>query len=144
MQDTIRLPSNRPYLVRAIYEWLTDNAQTPHLIVDADYADVEVPQHLVENGQIVLNIGPTAVRDLDLANDAISFSARFSGRSVPMYVPIGAVMGLISRESGNGMFFRPKEQAPEDDEPPPPQKKAPTAGRLGNKTRRRAQLKVVK
>ncbi len=136
----MKLPSNRPYLVRAIYEWLTDNAQTPHLIVDAEYEDVHVPQYLVDNGQIVLNIGPTAVRDLDLANDAISFSARFSGRPVLIYVPIGAVLGVVSRESGNGMFFQPAE--PEDDAPPP-QKKTP-GRKPAEKTGRRATLKVVK
>ncbi|MEM6406688.1 MAG: ClpXP protease specificity-enhancing factor [Pseudomonadota bacterium] len=139
----MKLPSNRPYLVRAIYEWLTDHAQTPYLIVDAEYEDVHVPQHLVDDGRIVLNIGPTAVRDLDLANEAISFSARFNGRPTPVYVPIQAVTGLFSRENGHGMFFQPEAQVQEDNEPtpPPPQKKAPGAkpGKTG-----RPVLKVVK
>ena len=140
----MKLPSNRPYLVRAIYEWLTDNAQTPYLIVNAAYEDVQVPQHLVDNGQIVLNISPTAVRDLDLANDAISFSARFGGHPMLVYVPILAVMGLISREGGHGMFFRPEEQETEGDEPPPPPQKKTIPGVRPQKTGRRPNLKIVK
>jgi stringent starvation protein B len=142
MQDAMKLPSNRPYMVRAIYEWLTDNAQTPYLMVNAEYEDVHIPQHLVDDGRIVLNIGPTAVRDLDLANDAISFSARFSGRPMSVYVPIQAVMGLFSRENGHGMFFQSEARDQEDNDPtPPPLNKAPGAkpGKTG-----RPVLKVVK
>ncbi len=138
----MQLSSDRPYLVRAVYEWLTDNAQTPYLLVDAEYEDVHVPQHLVENGQIVLNIGPTAVRDLDLANDAISFSARFSGHPVSVYVPMPAVIGLFAHESRRGMFFQPENKGQKDDVPvpPPPQK---TPGTKPGKTGRPV-LKVVK
>lgn len=141
----MNLPSNRPYFVRAIYDWLSDNAQTPYLVVDAEYEDVYVPQHLVENGKIVLNISMSAVRELDLGNDAVSFSARFNGRAMDIYIPINAVLGLVSREHGDGMFFRNKDadatdtDAPEDPPPVPP---APEPSKSRKKGR--PKLKIVK
>ena len=141
----MNLPSNRPYFVRAIYDWLTDNAQTPYLVVDAEYEDVYIPQYLVENGKIVLNISMSAVRELELGNEAVTFSARFNGRAMDIYIPIDAVLGLVSREHGDGMFFRAKEaETTEEDAPedPPPATLAPEPNKLRKKGRPR--LKIVK
>ena len=116
------MTSNRPYLIRAIWEWIVDNGLTPHLLVDAEREGVEVPRQFVEDGRIVLNLGPTAVRDLDLGNDYISFNARFSGTPMAVLIPVSAVLGLYARENGEGMLF-PREELPSeppDDEPQPP------------------------
>jgi len=131
--------SNRPYLIRALYEWLVDNQQTPYFLVDAERPDVVVPHEYVEEGRIVLNVGPTAVRDLDLGNEAVSFNARFGGHAHDIYVPPDAVLGVYSRENGQGMLF-PEEESPEGpgdgpEEPPTP----PSGGGRGRPT-----LKVVK
>jgi len=110
---------NRPYLIRAIYEWLVDNGMTPHLLVDARANGVEVPPAYVSDGQIVLNIAPGAVRDLRLGNDMISFNARFGGLPTDIFVPPGAVLGIYARENGHGMLF--SEDADGDGgEPRPP------------------------
>ena len=140
----MNLPSNRPYFIRAIYEWLADNAQTPYLVVDAEYEDVYIPQYLVEDGKIVLNISMTAVRELDLGNEAVTFSARFNGRAMDVYIPINAVLGLVSREHGDGMFFRAKEATADGDSPDdqPPSTPAPGPSKLRKKGR--PKLKVVK
>jgi stringent starvation protein B len=97
--------SNRPYLIRALYEWLVDNDLTPHLLVDATMDNVEVPTQFVEDGRIVLNINPTAVMNLQLDNDFISFNARFGGRETSVFIPPQAVLGIYARENGRGMLF---------------------------------------
>jgi len=116
------MSSNRPYLIRALYEWLVDNRQTPYFLVDAEREDTVVPRDFVEDGRIVLNLSPNAVRDLDLGNELIHFSARFSGQAMEVMVPPDAVLGVYSRENGQGMLF-PETESPEDDgdEPEPPQ-----------------------
>ena len=101
------MTSNRPYLIRALYEWLVDNQQTPYFLVDAERPDVVVPHEYVEEGRIVLNVGPTAVRDLDLGNEAVSFNARFGGHAHDIYVPPDAVLGVYSRENGQASAFLP-------------------------------------
>jgi stringent starvation protein B len=118
------MTSNRPYLLRALYEWLVDNSCTPHLVVFANVPGVAVPQqHINKDGQIILNIAPSAVKDLFIANDAVSFSARFSGVVNNIYVPCGAVLGIYGRENGQGMMFE-LEVPPES--PTPPTKPVPT------------------
>lgn len=92
------------YLIRAIHEWCVDNALTPHLLVKVD-AQTRVPMAFVKNGEIVLNINYTAVKDLHIDNDAVVFSARFSGVAQHIYVPIGRVAGVFARENSQGMFF---------------------------------------
>lgn len=122
------MTSSRPYLVRAIYEWLNDNNLTAHVLVDATRAGVQVPTAYVQDGRIVLNIAPGAVRDLFIHNDRLTFSARFGG--VPMVVdaPMAAVLAIYARENGQGMFFDEEEDLPPDDnghdEPPEPEKPA--------------------
>ncbi len=119
------MTSNRPYLIRALYDWLVDNDLTPHLLVEANADDVSVPSQFIEDGKIVLNIGPAAVRYLELGNDSIQFEARFGGAPMQVAFPPSAVLGIYARENGRGMLF-PDEQAAEsrgsapDDDPEPP------------------------
>ncbi|NVJ62584.1 MAG: ClpXP protease specificity-enhancing factor [Gammaproteobacteria bacterium] len=97
--------SNKPYLVRALYDWILDNQGTPHLIVNAEWPGVQVPREHVKNGEIVLNISPTAVQALSLENEEVSFNARFSGVARVVRVPIGAILAIIARENAQGMAF---------------------------------------
>ena len=99
------LNSHRPYLIRAIREWAIDNHLTPQLLVNAEADGVDVPAEFVEDGQIVLNISPQAVDDLEMGNEFISFSARFGGVSRSVLVPVAAVMAVFDRESRQGMSF---------------------------------------
>ena len=110
---------SRPYIMRALYEWIVDNDCTPYVLVDAAVADVMVPQQFVKDGQIVLNISPGAVMDLNIGNDAMAFNGRFGGVATDIYVPIPAVVGLYARENGQGMVFEPEESTPPPDEAPP-------------------------
>lgn len=108
------ISSRRPYLIRALYDWVLDNDLTPHLLVAADVPGVEVPHRFVtEEGRITINVSPTAVRGLTLGNDLITFSARFSGRSHTISLPPGAVLALYARENGEGMLFGEAEEPPE-------------------------------
>jgi stringent starvation protein B len=108
-EQEMNLSPTRPYLARAIYEWICDNNLTPYLLVDATQPHTEVPVQFVQDGQIVLNIVPHAVNQLLMSNEAITFSARFGGVSKDIYVPIQAVLGLYARENGQGLFFDPDE-----------------------------------
>ena len=99
------MKSSRPYLARALYEWLLDNELTPYLVVDATLPGVEVPRQFVQNGQIVLNVAPTAVRDLFMENQAIGFNARFGGQPMQVMVPTPALIAIYARENGVGMVF---------------------------------------
>ena len=98
------IASTKPYMVRAIHEWCIDNALTPHLLVVVNQKTM-VPQAFVKNGEIVLNLNYSATKDLRIDNDAITFSARFSGVAQNLYVPMDAVRGIFARENGQGMFF---------------------------------------
>lgn len=108
--------STKPYLIRALFEWCVDNGYTPHLLVTVN-GQTRVPMAYVKDGEIVLNLGPAATKDLQMSNDAISFSARFSGVSTSLHVPISAVRGIYARESGHGMFFEPEPEVAEDSTP---------------------------
>ncbi|TCV83732.1 ClpXP protease specificity-enhancing factor [Sulfurirhabdus autotrophica] len=99
--------STKPYIIRAIYEWCSDSGLTPYLAVAVD-SQTRVPMEFVKDGEIVLNLSLSATNNLTMGNDAIQFSARFSGASRELYVPVKAVIGIFSRENGQGMFF-PKE-----------------------------------
>ena len=132
------MTSNRPYLIRALYEWLVDNHQTPYFLLDATHADTIVPHDFIEDGRIVLNLAPSAVRDLDLGNEWIRFNARFSGRAMDVIFPPDAVLGVYSRENGQGMLFPEAEAADSHEDEPPEPPAAPSGG--GG----RPALKVVK
>ena len=98
------LTSTKPYMIRALHEWCVDNALTPHLLVAVN-AQTRVPMAYVKDGEIVLNLSYGATKGLSIENDAITFSARFSGVSQSLYVPMQAVRGIFARENGQGMFF---------------------------------------
>ena len=123
------MTSSRPYLLRAVHEWIADNGLTPQIVVDAQHEQVRVPTAYVRDGKIVLNVSSTAVRGLSLGNERVEFSARFGGTPFDVFVPIGAVLAIMARENGTGMSF---PDAGGDRPPPPPQ------------PRRRPSLKVVK
>jgi stringent starvation protein B len=142
--------SSRPYLVRALYEWIVDNDCTPHMLVNAEFPAVQIPEGFASDGQIVLNVSPSAVRHLHMDNDSVSFEGRFGGVPHSLFVPIGAILGIYARENGQGMVFELeppmdedgdaddflREVDPEDDQPPPDgQPPRPTG---------RPSLKVVK
>ena len=147
--------SSVPYLIRAINEWILDNNCTPYIVVDATMDDVSVPLEHVKDGQIVLNIGPQAIRNLSISSEYVMFSGRFAGIAHEVYAPIGAVMGIITKENGEGMWFpREEEESPEPtpDGPTPSDfplggasSKEPSAGGRGQKPKKGApSLKVVK
>ena len=117
--------SSVPYLIRAINEWILDNGCTPYLIVDATMDDVSVPLEHVKDGQIVLNISPKAIRDLVISDEFVMFSGRFSGIAHEIHAPIEAIMGIITKENGEGMWFPKEEQSPDPDHPEPAPPKGP-------------------
>lgn len=97
--------SKRPYLIRAMHEWMGDNLNTPHIVVDAGVDGVTVPTEHVKDGKIILNISETAAHNLKMTNSAISFRARFSGVPFDVWVPMKSVLGIYARETGQGMIF---------------------------------------
>jgi stringent starvation protein B len=99
------MSSTHPYLIRAMHEWISDNNQTPQIIVDATVDGVEVPVGHIKDGRIVLNIGFSATANLQLGNEFISFDARFDGKASSIILPVAAVQGIYASESGQGMFF---------------------------------------
>jgi stringent starvation protein B len=129
------MTSSRPYMLRALYEWIVDNDCTPYVVINALREDAQIPRAYVKDDQIVLNISPTAVLGLKLDNDGLMFSARFGGVPMEVYAPIGAVLGIYARENGQGMVFE-AEDAPAEPPPAPP---APAGGKPN-----RPGLKVVK
>jgi stringent starvation protein B len=149
------MKARRPYLLRAIHEWITDSLCTPHIVVDANVAGVEVPRQYVKDGKIVLNISWNATANLRLGNDEVSFSGRFGGASMAVRIPMAAVLAIYARETGQGMIFTdedvdappsaeatapaapaPVPSRPDDGDETPPPPPRPSGGR--------ARLKVVK
>ncbi len=129
--------SSRPYLIRAIYDWIVDSGLTPYMLVNAGMANVTVPTQYIEDGKIILNINPQAVRGLELTNEWVMFSARFSGVSMDVSLPPLAVLAIYAKENGRGMVFSEEEvdesDAPDSappsgggDEPPQPPKGRPS------------------
>jgi stringent starvation protein B len=129
---------NRPYLIRALYEWILDNEMTPYLLVDSARPGTRVPMDLVQEGKIVLNISPSAVRGLVLGNEHIAFDARFGGVPMDVEVPTNAVLGIYARENGRGMLF-PDEEPQASDE-----KDTGKDSKPSKPTRERPTLKVIK
>lgn len=105
--------STKPYLIRALYEWCVDNEQTPHIAVWVD-EQTKVPMQFVKDDEIVLNIGPNACQGLSIANDWVSFSARFGGVSHDVWIPTGNILTIFARETGEGMGFELEKSVPED------------------------------
>ncbi|WP_170826560.1 ClpXP protease specificity-enhancing factor [Alteromonas confluentis] len=110
-----KMTSNQPYLLRAFYEWIVDNDLTPYIVVDATLQGVEVPQEFVKDGQIVLNVSPSACVNFTMDLDALSFQARFGGQPRQIYLPCYAVLAVYARENGAGTVFAVEEdmQLPE-------------------------------
>src|SRR5690348_9132466 len=114
--DQSAMTSNRPYLLRAIYDWISDNGFTPYMLVDAARPGVRVPAAAIRDGKVVLNIAMRAVANLELGNDRIRCMARFGGVSQPLDVPVAAVQAIYAQENGQGMMFpseEPGEPSPE-------------------------------
>lgn len=127
---------SRPYLIRALYEWILDNGQTPYILVDAEGESVVVPRQFVEGGKIVLNITPTAVQNLQLGNQFVELDARFSGTPMHVSVPVMSVLAIYARENGKGMVFTDEDGGGNE---PPPEGTPPE-----DEKAKRPQLRVVK
>ena len=102
--------SSRPYLIRALHEWIVDNQCTPYLLISSCFPGTVVPDGFAQDGQIVLNASPSAVRYLHMDNESISFEARFSGSPFQLYIPMAAVLAIYAKENGQGMFFELEEE----------------------------------
>ena len=131
------MTSSRPYLLRALYEWILENECTPYVLVNAMADDVEVPQQYVKNGKIVLNVSPAAVSGLEMDNQNMSFSGRFGGVPISVFVPIEAVMGIYAKENGQGMFFDVEEDSP-------PTEPSPKKGEVKSIKSSKTNLKLIK
>jgi len=146
------MTSSRPYMVRALYEWILDNNCTPYILVNAFAEGVEVPQNYVKDGQIVLNISPTAVQAMVVMDEGVEFNGRFGGIPTRVYVPIGAVLGIYAKENGQGMIFdhdkspNPTSPSPAGTSPVGIDGNAPSADSKASKPRVKGKpsLKVVK
>ncbi len=114
------MTSSRPYIFRAIHQWITDNGLTPYVLVNAEYPGASVPEQHIENGKIILNISPRAVSHWQLDNDWITFSARFGGKSRDITIPVQAVLAIYARENGKGMVFERENGATAQAGPPHP------------------------
>jgi stringent starvation protein B len=128
------MTSNRPYLLRALYEWISDNGLTPYLLVDAAAEQVRVPPGAAKDGRVVLNIAARAVTQFEIGNDRVVFLARFGGVSQQVFVPMAAVLAIYAQENGQGMMFS-ADNAPTD---PPPQPSQP------DEAPKRPHLRVIK
>ena len=133
----MQMTSSRPYLIRAMYQWIADNGMTPHLLVNVSVEGVQVPAEHVQNGKIILNIAPMAITGLILGDDDVTFSARFSGQSMSIFIPIEAVLAVYAKENGQGMMFSEDDGAissPDSNDKPEPDPDKP----------KRPSLRVVK
>lgn len=141
------MTSSRPYLIRALYDWINDNQMTPHLLVDANTSGVRVPPEHVHDGRIVLNINSSAVQNLELGNEWIFFGARFGGVSHELEIPVAAVLAIYARESGQSMVFGREPGGDEiDPTDPDAETNADSQAQTGksNRPRKKPTLKVVK
>ena len=134
------MKSRRPYLLRAMHEWISDSNCTPHIVVDAGVTGVEVPRQFVQDGKIVLNVSWTATAQMHIGNDELSFNGRFGGTSMHVRVPVEAVLAIYARETGQGMIFADEPEAPPPAGPPEPEPQEPSPKPSAG----RAKLKVVK
>ena len=140
------MTSSRPYLIRALYEWIVDNGFTPYMLVDTAHDVVEVPRAFVENGRIILNVSPEATHSLVLGNEAVTFNARFSGTAMDVHVPVLSVLAIYARENGQGMMFGEQDDTPSPDPTPTSDtsKFEPDKGLKAPSESKRPNLKIVK
>lgn len=100
------MKTSRPYLIRAMHEWIIDCDLTPYALVDANHADVIIPREYIEDGKILLNISPGATQNLNIGNEFVLFSARFNGKAMEVSFPVEAVLAVYAKENGRGMMFK--------------------------------------
>jgi len=134
---------SRPYLIRAMHEWIIDSDLTPYVLVDANYRDVVIPTQYVEDGKILLNISHGATQNLNLGNEYVIFSARFSGKTMEVSFPVEAALAVYAKENGRGMMFNTDGT---DDEPPPSSSSPSDSNTPGmaNPSIKKPSLKIVK
>ena len=120
------MTSSKPYLVRALYEWILDNETTPYILVDASVDKLQIPPGIATEGKVVLNLAPQAIQDLEIANEYIAFSARFSGVAQEIYCPMSSLMAIYARENGEGMMFPAEESEDETPQAEDDKPKGPT------------------
>ena len=149
MSDVTSITPTRPYMVRALYQWIEDNQLTPYLMVDATADDVQIPVEHVQDGRIVLNIASRATGNMSMENDYINFSARFGGVSQEIWVPLKAVLGIYAKENSQGMFFDPNEYddyEPENDTVTSTARTTADSSKANTKPKRdnKAGLKILK
>ena len=126
-EQTFAMTSSKPYLVRALYQWILDNDNTPYILVDTASDQVLIPPGIANDAKVVLNLAPAAIQDLEMANDHVSFSARFNGVAEQIYVPVVSLLAIYARENGEGMMFPAEEdEADAENEAPTPSPKTPT------------------
>ncbi len=134
--------SSRPYIIRALYDWILENQCTPYVLVDAFGEGVEVPQDHVKDGQIILNIAPAAVQSVSISNEAIEFNGRFGGIPKKVLVPIKSILGIYAKENGQGMIFE-SDELPDPPDPPEERLNRREKG-SSNKGTTKPSLKIVK
>lgn len=118
--------SSKPYIIRALHQWITDNDCTPLILVSSSAQDVQIPPGIDEEGKVVLNISYGATQNLEVSDEGVMFDARFSGVSQNLYVPIHSILAIYARENGQGMMFgEPEDEPPEPEDRPPKQKEEP-------------------
>ena len=149
----LKSPPKRPYLLRAMHQWITDSGYTPHVIVDAERAGEDVPHAYAQDGKLVLNLSYTATQRLKIDNDLVEFDARFAGVIHHVRFPVSAVMGVYARETGEGMMFPDHDASPAPPQPPAPPEPPGPSGPAGPRSgpgvdggggAKRPQLRVVK
>lgn len=128
------MTSRKPYLLRALHDWINDNQMTPYLLVDATLPGLNIPTRYVKDGKIIFNLSPSAIQKLQIDPHAISFDARFGGVAMAVYIPMAAALAIYAKENGQGFSF---QDEPESTPPPEPEAPAPSPGK-------RPHLKVVK
>ncbi|MDJ0779627.1 MAG: ClpXP protease specificity-enhancing factor [Gammaproteobacteria bacterium] len=111
------MTSSKPYLLRALYEWILDNESTPYILVDASHEGLSIPPGIASDGKVVLNLAPQAIQDLQMSNEFVGFSARFGGVPHDVYCPMASLLAIYARETGEGMMF-PAEDATEAEDAP--------------------------
>ncbi|MEP6485313.1 MAG: ClpXP protease specificity-enhancing factor [Rudaea sp.] len=132
------MTSNRSYLLRAMYDWISDNGLTPYILVDAAAAGVQVPKSAIKDGRVVLNVAARAVSQLELGQERVSFVARFSGVSQSVEVPMASLLAIYAHENGQGMMF------PAENQPPPTAGPGPGPNADDASSKKGSHLRVIK
>ena len=133
--------SSKPYILRALHEWISENNCTPLVLVSSKHEDVQIPSGIDEDGKVVLNVSYGATQNLEIANEGILFDARFSGKSQNLYIPVESILAIYARENGQGMMFGDQDKIPE---PPDNKDQKPKVQKGKNAESSKSFLKVVK